>query len=255
MVSVMRVKLLAACLGSLLWATACERDLPLPELDTTYYPIVPGKYRTYFIHDTTFVTGSGPLGVTAVDSVYFRRETTTDTVIDLLGRTAWWLELEIAPGDSATGQPGEFRYLELWTQWMDQRFAERTEGNLRYQVLAFPAYKGRAWNGNEWNAQNNNQQTSDLNLQYTATSFFFLSTDTAITLPNGRRYEHCWVAQWRESDPNSIFYDALTWEVYAPGIGLIYRYDRYKKIDQQGAETRLDTRSYVREQYLWEHNY
>jgi hypothetical protein len=246
------------CVVCALALGGCNRELPLPVVDTTYYPIVAGTYRTFFIHDTTYITSSGPEGVQAVDSTYFRRELTTgDTVLDLQGRTVWWLELYTALPDSVTGQPSEFTFQELWTQWNDGRFAERIEGNIRYQVLAFPADVNRAWNGNEWNNLLNPQGADGINLQYDRTSFYYLSTDSTITLPNDQRYEHCYVVQWRKSDVNSILYDAITWEVYAPGIGLVYRYDRYKyrnKTDASQTNT-LSTSSYVREQYLIDHNF
>ena len=104
----------------------------------------------------------------------------------------------------------------MWTQYADDEFYERTEGNTRYLVMRNPPYPGSTWNGNLYN-----------NLD--AESYEFLNLDTAVTL-NGVTYDNCVFIEQQEfykpvqDSLGPIFIIEYAYEIYAPGIGKIVRY-------------------------------
>lgn len=222
--------------------SGCERKIDPEPWDSSIYPIQDGKYRTYRVSDTTFILSGG---VNAVGRTYLRRELANGTETDLLGREVSVLEIHTAQFDDE-GNPLSWEPNAIWQQWKDNRFAERVEGNTRYQVLAFPVTRNRQWDGNEFNG-NNNIPT----LGYS--NFTYLRTDTTVVVA-GRAYPNCVVVQQRRID-NSLISNIYTYEVYAPGIGKIERYDRYLYYILRDQNIELSTESYVYHEVLTDHNY
>jgi hypothetical protein len=208
---------------------ACNRKIEYEFPDLNLYPIQKGKYRIYQVIDTTYTTQG------SIPKFYYKKEETDSNETDLKNRTI--SRLNIYKGnhlDSLT-------FSELWTQYKDANWAERIEGNTKYLVLKFPVKLNDSWNGNEFN--NNGIE-----------NFVYLNIDTTVTI-NNITYPHCVYVQQRLNN-TSLLNEINTYEIYAPGIGKIKRYDNYKKYNLNPNGTRsLTTDSYFYEETLLEHNY
>jgi hypothetical protein len=222
--------------------TACNREYdPTPEHVDRVYPLNEGQYRIYHVVDTSYKsTGAGGLDA----STYFKRERTGGTEEDLLGRTTHKLWVETSPDD--LGTPTEpvytWTFSSLWTQYADDNYAERIEGNTRYLVLKIPPYEGATWNGNLFNAED-------------VQTYEYINIDTAVTI-RGIEYPNCvFVLQvpFRQPvlSPGGVFFlIEHAYEIYAPDIGKILRYSKYY-VEQNGV-VEEDSRIYYEE--LVSHN-
>jgi len=229
-----------AALG-LVAAAGCERTLAPPISGELYYPLRDSAERVYRVEDTTY-TVSG-----AVVNRYRKREYTLGTVTDLTGRPLSRLEIYRAPLDV-----GPFTFRELWTQFRSSERAERTEGNTRYVVMNFPLRRGKTWDVNLFN--NNAVGSDDDRLWARAVVG---NMDTTVVL-NGTRYTRCIFIRHRKDKSDSR--DIYTYEIYAPGIGKIERYDRYMVYDivprpGGGVNFVLNTNSYIYREQLLSHTY
>jgi|AACY02.2.fsa_nt_gi hypothetical protein len=106
--------------------------------------------------------------------------------------------------------------------------------------MRFPLRASFTWNGNALNNLGEEQ-------------FRYLSIDSTLTL-NGQTYNNCVVVEQRNSG-SSLLTDIWTYEIFAPGIGKIKRYDRFLRWefeqDSGGVRSRiLDTDSYIYEENL-----
>lgn len=223
--------------------TACNRELPSDPPDTRWFPVEDGRYRTYDVQSTTFQLSANPQNPDTILQRFYKRELTNGET-DLDGRRVSRLELWEAPYDSSGGLPAEaaFSFQQLWTQYLDEQFAERIEGNVRYVVLKWPVATEQTWNGNTYNDQGEEIYT-------------YLNLDTTVTL-NGQVYPNCIYVLQRQVS-GSILSDILTYEIYAPGIGKIERFDRNLLFILQGQNPipELDTESYLYHETLVDHNY
>jgi hypothetical protein len=214
----------------ILSVVGCNRkldyELPRPDL----YPLIPGKQRVYEVFERNFTTAD------TLDRYYLKRELTGGTELDLRGRTTYRLENWVAD----TARPNDWQFEILWTQYRDNDWAERIEGNVRYVVLQFPVIQESPWNGNIFNSE------GDQFYQY-------LNLDTTLTL-GGRTYTNCvFVLQRREL---SLLRDQYAYEIYAPGVGKLVRYDRNLRFDlEANNQLSLSTDSYIYEERLRDQNY
>jgi len=208
---------------------SCNRTLEYTNPDLNLYPIVDGKERVYQVDETTFTT------IDTVFKTYRKKEFTMGVEQDLKNRTVSKLEIYV---DDSTGN---FHFDQLWTQFRDASFAERIEGNTKFVVLKFPVELKSSWNGNEFN--NNGSQY-----------FTYRNLDTIVTL-NGISFANCVYVEQRKVT-NSLLSDVLSYEIYAPNIGKIKRYDKYYKYDLlPNGDRKLSTDSYVYEENLLSHTY
>jgi len=223
------MKYLFACAALLVFLTACNRKLEYTYPDLNLYPIIDGKERVYQVHETTFTT------IDTVFKSFRKKEFTQGIEQDLKNRTISRLEIYV---DDSTGN---FHFGQLWTQYRDASFAERIEGNTKYLVLKFPVERKNSWNGNEFN---------DLGSSY----YTYRNVDTLIQL-NGMTFANCVYVEQRKIN-NSLLSDVLSYEIYAPHIGKIKKYDQYYKYDLlPNGSRKLSTDSYVYEEILLSHTY
>ena len=220
----------------------CKRDYdPVPSHVELVYPIEDGKYRIYHVIDTSYASAQGIDALT-----YYKMERTDGTEEDLLGRETSRLWLYTSPDTLGTPENPEYQWTfsELWTQYVDDKYAERIEGNTRYLVLKMPPYEGSSWNGNLFN--NGDVQT-----------YTYLNIDTTVTV-QGETFDNCvYVEQvpFRMPVPNDsgavFFLIEHAYEIYAPNVGKIVRYCKYY-VEQQGV-AESDSKVYFEE--LVDHNY
>lgn len=212
--------------GLFLFSVGCKKE-PAPPAAPDYFPQNTGLTRVYDVRDTTYDLQG------AIVKTYKKKEVVGEFTKDAIGRDEQMLEVSLTD----TSKNDVFKFFERWRQYKDKLYAERTEGNTRYVVLQTPPYMGARWDGNRFNDKGK-------------TEYRYLSTDTTVTL-NGKTYEHCLAVLQRQIE-GSILFDVLTYEIYAPGIGKIARYDRYKEYNFiSGSNIRtLQTTSYVYEETL-----
>lgn len=197
-------------------------------LDQDLYPIIDSKYRIYEVIDSMYPTTG------AVGKKYYKMELTNGQEIDLLNRTV--SRLEVYTSDSLDG----FAFSELWTQYKNNQFAERIEGNTKYLVLNFPVNSKRKWDGNQYNLR--------------GVEFYKYQTlDTTLTL-NGVIFPKS-VVVLQAIDTTSIITRRYAWEVYTPGIGKTAKYDQYIKRIITGTNVEISSESYFHQETLVSHNY
>lgn len=216
--SYMRIHILLIIACSLLEISCVrEREEILPH---TYeiFPNQQGSSRIMFVADTTFNTAG--INDPVVDR-YFRQEVLGDTSVDLTGRLLTRVETYRSP--LSLGENYDFQFDRLWAQYLSPSdetyyFAERIVENTRTLVLRFPVFPGISWDGNQFN-------TVDEQI------FTYQNVDTTVTV-RGNTFVNC-VMVLRELRQNFIS-DIYSYEIYAPNIGLIKKYDRRLIFDKPG---------------------
>lgn len=240
------MRALATVLGGmlLLWSAACNRDLAYDRPGPEYFPLQDGLWRVYVVIDTSFTatpTTSNPYGLTLDLKPHYRLERMGISETDQTGRPITRLETSRTPDTTNQNYWEDFVFDELWTLHRNNEFAERMEANIRYQVLAFPIRQGRQWDGNAFNTRNTGPDQQ---------LYRYVNTDTTVSV-GGRTYQNCVFVQQRKS--KTLLFDVDTYEVYAPGVGLIKRYDRSIIYDDVNL-TSLTTDSYIRIYSIAAHN-
>ena len=235
-------------------AVGCVRKLDYDPSDRNWFPAVEGRHRIYKVDSTIFarcegcnefdtLIGTRNNRFNIVRRTAFRKDLTDSVETDLRERVTHRLHVHYAPVDPVTGSYGPFDFFQVWTQYKDQYQAERIEANIKYVVLRFPPSTKISWNGNEFNAIGRE-------------SFRYLSLDSTVVV-NGMRFERCAVVLQRQR--KNLSEDFYTYEIYAPGVGLIERYNAdftfYVGSESNGALYEEMQRGSVEHLTLWEHNF
>jgi hypothetical protein len=236
-ITISRTALLLALIAVL---ASCNREYdPTPEYLDRIFPIEEGNQRIYHVIDTSYESSAGFDATT-----YYKREEVGGKETDLLGREANTLWIYTSPDTIGTPDNRIYNwdFFELWTTILDEEFAERIEGNIRYLVLRVPPYEGSTWNGNLYNSGE-------------VQTYSYKSIDTTVTVM-GQSYENCvYVEQvpFRQPVPTQggpFFLIEHAYEIYAPDIGKIERYFKYY-VEQDG---QVVPESRVFHERLVEHN-
>lgn len=204
----------------LILSSACNREYdPAPVPASELFPMEVGNYRIYEVRDTLFNSTQDSLPET-----YFLREEAVGTEIDLDGRENLVLWLSRAPDTGALPSAEAFEYHSLVTEFLGEGYVERVESNHRYISMALPATEGRTWNGNLYNEQGSQ-------------TYRILSRDSIVQI-KGNTYGNCVVVEKQayeqvgSLDPGSPYFrEAQAYEVYAPGVGLVKRFE--KQVEMQ----------------------
>ncbi len=191
-----------------LFATACSSDEnpPLsPDLGYDYFPIEIGTFVEYradsIYHDQPDPNISGVHDTTS----YFIREIIESAFEDASGEESLRLERYKRNAES---EPWVLK--DVWFQKLTAFNAQKVEENIRYIKLAFPLKAGATWNGNALNTLDAWEYAIDsVNVPRTYGAFSFENTATVVQRVN-----------------NNFVEDELAYEIFAPGVGLIYRYHR-----------------------------
>ncbi|RMG59999.1 MAG: hypothetical protein D6722_21420 [Bacteroidetes bacterium] len=210
--------LLLLCLPVSLLLLHCERDKEVI-LPHTYeiFPQTEGLTRISLVADTTYTTA----GIEAPDiDSYYKQEVQAGIEQDLNGRNLRLVEL--SRSELVLGTNYDFIPFRTATHYLEPvagttYFGERIENNQRVQVLKFPVHSAQRWNGNLYNNQN-----SEI--------FEYAQVDTTVTI-RGHTYENC-VMVLQKLDTAGVIRKEFAYEIYAPGIGLIKKYDRTLVFDQ-----------------------
>lgn len=190
-----------ASVVSLLLMASCSREedevtLPEPE-GTMLFPIDTGLTRLYAVDSIYWDDFTG-----ANDTVhYLLLEKIAGLFIDLEGRPTQRIERF---RESSTG---DWIIDRVWSSNRTTIRAERTENNIRFIKLAFPARAGVSWNGNAFNTLPAETYRITETGSDTAAGFLFSKTATVLQ---------------GDSVGNRITLN-YGLEKYAEGPGLIYR--------------------------------
>ncbi len=210
--------------------TACEQDKPYVLAHTlTIFPNQSGFSRISYVEDTTFNSA----GINApLTDLYFKREDLGGEEEDLSGRPLRIIDVYKSPVRFDSSYAWE--YDRRWTQYFETQprgnyYAERMEQNRRTVVLQFPVYPGVTWNGNLFN-------------ELDAEEFFYEQVDTTVSV-RGKTFENC-VLVIQAADTSGFITDRYAYEIYAPEVGLIKKYDRSLIFDGPNGEFNPDE-SYI----------
>ncbi|MGQ9862959.1 MAG: hypothetical protein ACUVRD_00520 [Bacteroidia bacterium] len=185
---------------------ACRKQLPLeaPQAGEKYFPLQVGKYWIYAVEETTYTTAG------AQPRRYYLRIRIDTPFTDAYQRRAFYMHW-----DTTSEFPYAWRYVRTGSAFRDAQTAEWWVDNLRYWMLKFPLAPTVKWDRNAFNAQ----EPQICRYQTLDTTF----------LVQNRKYTGIQVL--RRNVETFITEKALTYELYAPEVGLVYLYDRYDKWD------------------------
>ena len=222
--------------------SSCRKTYdPVPEHLYNMYPIEEGRYKIFYAIDSNFASINGREGRT-----FYKKEETGTSEPDLMGRSVNRLYIyEATDSTDSTGTPLlDFQYKELWTEYKDEYFAERIEGNTRYLALKLPPVLGTSWNGNLYNSEG-------------AAVYEVTSQDTTITV-QGVTYKNCVFLlkkPYRLIQFNELYIREYSYEIYAPGIGRIVRHEDYLEIQNPGpGQDIIEEKSVYLHEELVSHN-
>lgn len=198
------------------WQGCSEKEQLSTALISEYYPLQIGKYITYRLDSTVYVN----LNTKKEVHTYIVQDWVDAEITDNLGRKAYRIR----------------RMMQLktdTTQWVDNavfvvtplgKSMEYVDNNLRFIKLQEPIRDDFTWRGNSYI-----NSFSDQDLQYLDNwEYFYENTNQPFTLGSKTFPETVLVNQRDEvinnpDDKTTIFSVNQSSEVYAKGIGLIYK--------------------------------
>ncbi|MDQ2794445.1 MAG: hypothetical protein M3Y12_10630 [Bacteroidota bacterium] len=209
-------------LAILLSATAlagCENTtVPVPDLGRGYYPLAVGNTWTYAVRDSVWSAASFATPTSTPTGTSFQfRETIADIFSDAAGQPAY--RLVRARRATATDN------------WVDDSvFTISTpgsalvlnRGNVRTVELVFPPRPGRSWNLNAFNNNYNDTITAETR-QYSAVGQPFSTGGGVTGLPVVAYANTVTTANTGMATESSLLRHVSYQQVYAPGVGPVYR--------------------------------
>ena len=218
-------KLLLLLLG-ILFFTSCKKESAQFEITpiSDYAPLTVGKYITYNLDSLVYLS----FGTVEAHKLYEVKYLTADSLRDNMGRKAFRIirYIRTLPGGTFTPD-NTFLAMNTGTGF------EFTENNLRYLKLVQPIQDGKTWKGNS--AIDVTSLGSDL--QYLSDwDYTYALTDQPKTIGKFNLPATVTVNQRDESfnlpvilpgpgvtNPTNIASKDFSQEIYAKGIGMIYR--------------------------------
>lgn len=201
-----------------------KEDLNAPPL-ADYFPLEVGKYITYRL-DSTVLT---QFGADTVVRRYRVMDKIDAKITDDAGRTGYRIFRSItdSAGTGTFTPSGTFEAIAQGTDWI-----EKVENNLRFVKLRFPVIENFQWAGNTFidATSSNSDVPYMLGWQYT-----YLNVGQPFTV-RGRTFDNTVTVlqkEEEESPPGPFSRDQYKqWnysvEVYAKGVGLIYKHFNHK---------------------------
>ncbi|MEM6767431.1 MAG: hypothetical protein AAF655_21000 [Bacteroidota bacterium] len=211
---------------------SCERDKEIiPDAGENIFPTGKGRYVISEVYDTTFNTAG------IVVDKYIKKEELGDTFTDLDNRNVQ--RVNVFRSAYELGENFQFEPFRVWGQLLasdstaGEYYAERIEENNRFLVLRFPIFSQAKWNGNLFNTLGNQ-------------IYEYHSTDTTVFIRN-QQYDDC-VMVVQRADTNSFITYSFIYEIYAPNIGKIKRFEKTLVNDGPNGEfNSSESRIYIEE--------
>lgn len=196
---------------------ACDNTIDLIQPHTwDIFPVEEGASRVTLRIDSTYDTSGG------VEDKYYKQETYSNLEEDLTGRQI--RRILVDRSDISLGQAYQWERDRVWGLFVPDSvngdyYIERIEENKKIRILKFPVYEGVKWNGNLLN-------------QDDPEPYEYVITDTTVTVRAGT-FDQC-VMVVNKDERGSFIQKTYAYEIYAPGIGLIKKFDQTKFFDKPG---------------------
>ncbi|MBS1949361.1 MAG: hypothetical protein JST47_16500, partial [Bacteroidetes bacterium] len=200
--------------------SACKKKNIIYQTDqiTDYVSLQPGKTITYRMDSTNFTF----YGLITTVTTYTVKDVVDTVFMDNLNRPTWRVIRYIT--DTAQSQP--WQNLETYTMTPTVQTLEMVENNLRYLKLSLPFTNGFSWQGNSYigTSPNNNLDLSYLS----GWNYTYNSVGSSYNVIEGSIPNTLYVMQDDDyggdsTNISSLSYRTYSIEVYAKGIGLIYK--------------------------------
>ncbi|MCS6967558.1 MAG: hypothetical protein NZM39_03165 [Bernardetiaceae bacterium] len=181
--------------------SSCNTN-PLESLDpqegTQYFPLEKGRYISYNVKQINYRLNQRPEITT-----FQLKEVVSEKYLTPAGDEAWRLVRYRRPNGRQN-----WEIINVWTVRKTATFAMRTEENIPYLRLVFPVRVGKTWDGNLYNTlSRENYRITDIGTRHIFDSKPYENTLTVL----------------HRNDSTLVGKDKR-FEIYAPGVGLIYRY-------------------------------
>ncbi|MCE3283536.1 MAG: hypothetical protein K0Q66_2273 [Chitinophagaceae bacterium] len=209
--------ILSVLLGAL--AVACNEKevLSYPAL-TEYYPLKVGRTYTYRLDSTVTVFGS-------LQPKYYRIKDSVESQFnDAQGRPSFRIWRYIT--DSGQVQPWKFLSTQVATIDENKKWIEYVDNNLRFIVLHQPLKESYSWKGNSYIDTKSGSSPVKFMDEW---DYTYQDVDQPYTVRKGKFDSTITVLQVDEVSPpgpfDPSFYQQTNYakEVYAKGVGLIYK--------------------------------
>lgn len=180
---------------------ACADQTEVAEVDQrTYLPLQKGWYQVYAVTATTYsaaaddpVEENYQLKTVVVDSFLQTNETDYTYVIYRYQRD---------------DEEDTWEYTDTWSARVNELRAIVAEGTTDYVKLAFPLSTGRTWDGNAYNTDDEED--------------YEIQSDKSTQTVGSLSFDDCYEVIQSDLDDTIVMTD-LRSEVYAPGVGLVYK--------------------------------
>lgn len=200
----------------LLTASCTKMDTaPVNMTAGEYFPVKPGKYITYRLDSTVFVD----LNTKRVTKSYIVQDIYDGYIKDNLGRDVLRIRRMIRSNTDTT----KWMDNATFTVHINHQRIEYTENNLRFIKLINPVSITQEWNGNSYINVNDEFLRFYANWQYTYDKIDEPYTVNNKIFSNTLTVNHIDKTEGNPSDPRAFYEKTKSLEVYAKGVGLIYK--------------------------------
>lgn len=190
--------------------SSCESSPESPDLSADYFPLKVGMYQIYDVDETQYnqLTGN-------VQSVYQLKVLIADSLANVEGGYTYVLHRQ-----KRNDANSAWENLPTWTARISNRQGIVSEENTSFVKLLFPLGDGVSWNGNAFNSLGGDQVCGDdagpcdIYQMENVNSPYSPSPDAS--------FDHS-VVVVQNDNPDLIVKQDVRKEVYAEGIGLVYR--------------------------------
>lgn len=188
-----------------------EKEQVEPDSGTDYFPLQVGNYSIYEVQETTKLPSSA-----STKDAYELKVTITDSYTNDHGEVSY-----IMVHERRNSAADNWESVATWSASITNNRVIQNEANVSFVKLIFPPSLNLSWDGNEYN---NLPFNGGLEAFYDGsdTPYVIADINKSITLSTGFTAEHSLtVVQNDYNDPITGMDERK--EVYARGIGLIYK--------------------------------
>lgn len=174
---------------------SCSKDPEPRRADLEYFPLRTGYYQIYEVDETNYTVAGG-----ASSSSYQLKAEVVDSLPTADGYR-YRIQRYVRNNDSA-----QWSYVDTWSAIATSLRVTVSEGNTSYVKLTFPAAEGKKWNGNAYNTLGEDEYE----IESVGQPLDSLGADD------------CIIVMQEDLDDPIVSMDVRK-EIYARGIGLVYR--------------------------------